>query len=333
MQIIKPAYHDRFRCLASDCPDSCCKEWDVQIDPETANFYQKLEGTLGQRLRQVMTEDPDAGTIFINENGRCPMWRSDSLCRIQAELGHEALCKTCRDFPRLTHDYGDFMELGLELSCPEAARLILTDSDAAFVIEDRPGGEAPEYDEDTMDLLQQSRAVALSFFSDGTYSAPKALALLLFYGYHIQTILEGGVPPPFDPENILCRTQTLAKPQNAATLLQFFSTLEILSPTWLSRLNNPENPDGWPNAIKNLAKYGIQRYWLQTVSDEDLICRVKMIIAFCLTVKILGGDTILTAQAMSKEIENNADNIDVILDAAYLDHAFSDLYLLGLLFF
>lgn len=332
MQIIKPAYYDQFRCLASACPDSCCKEWDVQIDPETANFYKKLEGAMGQRLRQVMTEDPDAGTIFINENGRCPMWRSDSLCCIQAELGHEALCKTCREFPRLTHDYGDFVELGLELSCPEAARLILTATDAAFITEDRPGGVKPEYDQGTMDLLQKSRAIALSFFSGNTYSVPEALALLLFYGYHVQTVLEGGEPLPFDPENILYRARALAKPQDAAALLQFFSTLEILSPAWLSRLNNPENPDDWPCVIKNLAKYGIHRYWLQAISDEDLICRVKMIIAFCLTAKILGGDTILTAQAMSKEIENNAENMDAVLDATYLDHAFSDLYLLGLLF-
>ena len=29
------------------------------------------------------------------------------------------------EFPRLTHDSGDFQDWGLELSCPEAARLIL----------------------------------------------------------------------------------------------------------------------------------------------------------------------------------------------------------------
>ena len=28
---------------------------------------------------------------------------------IQAELGEQALCKTCREFPRLTHDYGGFV--------------------------------------------------------------------------------------------------------------------------------------------------------------------------------------------------------------------------------
>ena len=33
MKIIKPDYFDNFRCIADRCPDSCCKEWDVLVDP------------------------------------------------------------------------------------------------------------------------------------------------------------------------------------------------------------------------------------------------------------------------------------------------------------
>ena len=116
MQIRKPAYFDSFRCIAGQCPDSCCKEWEVEIDDRTAAYYRSLPGALGDRLRSVLKDDPDWGTVMTIENGRCPMWRTDGLCRIQAELGHDALCKTCRDFPRLCHDYGTFRELGLELS-------------------------------------------------------------------------------------------------------------------------------------------------------------------------------------------------------------------------
>ena len=125
MKIRKPAYFDTFRCIASACPDSCCKEWDVQVDEEKAALYRTLSGDLGDRLREVLKEE-DGETVMTIIDGRCPMGRSDGLCRIQAELGEEALGKTCREFPRLTHDYGDFVEYGLELSCPEAARIILS---------------------------------------------------------------------------------------------------------------------------------------------------------------------------------------------------------------
>ena len=149
MTIYKPSYFDAFRCIAGACPDSCCKEWAVQVDEASAAYYRNLSGDLGDRLRQVLVEE-DGDTILRIENGRCPMWRQDGLCRIQAELGEQALCKTCREFPRLTHDYGDFQELTLELSCPEAARMILSTPPAALRPQTVPGGEEPEYDEEAM---------------------------------------------------------------------------------------------------------------------------------------------------------------------------------------
>ena len=103
MLITKPDYFDRFRCIAGNCPDSCCKEWDVQVDDASAAFYRALPGALGDRLREVLRTE-DGETVMTILDGRCPMWRGDGLCRIQAELGEGALCKTCREFPRLTHD-------------------------------------------------------------------------------------------------------------------------------------------------------------------------------------------------------------------------------------
>ena len=54
MVITKPEYFDRFQCLAGACPDSCCKEWSVQVDPEKTEYYRSLPGALGDRLRQVL---------------------------------------------------------------------------------------------------------------------------------------------------------------------------------------------------------------------------------------------------------------------------------------
>ena len=78
MKIIKPSYFDSFRCIAGQCPDSCCKEWDVLVDADKAKFYRSLPGTLGDRLRQVLKVE-DGETYMTIENRRCPMWR-DSCC-------------------------------------------------------------------------------------------------------------------------------------------------------------------------------------------------------------------------------------------------------------
>ena len=176
MLLFKPDYYDHFRCAAGKCPDSCCKEWEVEIDDASARFYRALPGALGDRLREVMrTADGQASMSIID--GRCPMWRSDGLCRIQAELGESALCQTCRMFPRLTHDYGDFAELGLELSCPEAAKLILTAPPAPLTADTRPGGGVLEYDSDAMASLKASREGMLSILSDESRSVGESLAL------------------------------------------------------------------------------------------------------------------------------------------------------------
>jgi len=330
MRITKPSYFDQFHCLANLCPDSCCQEWDVQVDPKSAAFYRSLPGSLGKRLRQVMyTED---GEVYMTiEDRRCPMWRDDGLCRIQAKLGHDALCKTCREFPRLTHDYGDFVELGLELSCPEAARLILTAEDAQATISHAPGGDAPEYDAAAMEVLLRTRSTALSLLSNPTFSPNEVLALLLYYGYQAQAELDGEDTPDFVPNDILSQAKQMAQEGDAGALIRFFTGLEILTPRWAAQLNAPAAPMPWKAEFRKLARYFVERYWLQAVSDYDLISRVKFCVISCLLIRNLGGELAETAQCYSKEIENDADNVDSLLDAAYTYEAFTDIHLLGLL--
>lgn len=328
MRITKPSYYDEFRCIAGLCPDSCCKEWAVQVDPEAAAYYRRLPGDLGDRLRQVLAEE-DGQTVMTIENRRCPMWRNDGLCRIQAELGEEALCQVCRDFPRLRHDYGDFLELTLELSCPEAARLILNAPSAPPVTRELPGGEG-EYDPLDMEILKATREHMLSLLSDRCRPVPQTLALALLYGCHAQSDLDAGEMEPFDPEAALDTAKNLAKSGDHSQMLDFFRSLELLTPEWEAMLRSPE-PAPWDHQHLALARYFVERYWLQAISDFDLYSRVKLTVISCLLVNHLGGDILRTAQLYSKELENNAENVDALLDAAYTCPAFTDDKLLGLL--
>lgn len=327
MKLTTPSYYHRFRCLAGACPDSCCKEWDVQVDPDAAGYYRSLPGELGERLRQALLDTED-GTELRNENGRCPMWRLDGLCRIQAELGEQALCRVCREYPRLTHDYGDFMERQLELSCPEAACLILNDTGGALRTEEIPGGDAVEYDTEAMEILRRTRNTAFLLLVDSSRPVNEALALLLMYGYQAQAELDGGEPTAFDPEPALDTARQVAQAGRGEGLLDFFTELEILTEEWKRLLEQPAGMDGWPEQLRALARYGVLRYWLQAVSDYDLVSRVKLVIISCLTVRALGGDLCSTAQLYSKEIENDTDNVEAILDGAYTHPGFTDAELL-----
>ena len=332
MRIYYPEYYSRFRCIAGACPDSCCKEWAVDVDDTAAAFYRNLEGDLGDQLRQVL-QDTEYGTQMVIEDGRCPMWQPDGLCRIQAQLGHEALCKTCREFPRLRHDYGDFAELGLELSCPEAAKMILSCRDSCFLTREAPGDEESDYEAETMSALLDSRKELLELLDKGTLSAPDYLTVLLLRAHQVQEQLDGGEATQLDPPQLLASAKTFLQqfPQKPVSLLDFFQTLEILTDRWKTLLQNPKPRSSWSEAFFALIRYLIQRYWLQAVSDYDIVCRAKLIVVSFLLIRELGGTLLGTAQLYSKEIENDPDNVEAILTAAYEEPSFTDLNLLKLL--
>lgn len=329
MIIRKSSYFDDFCCIAADCPDSCCKEWQIELDDTAAQNYHSLKGDLGDSLRDVMYRDENTW-VFKNTNGNCPMWRNDGLCRIQAELGEQYLCNTCRQFPRLIHDYGNFKEYTLELSCPEAARLILTANSSPMTEETNPQAAKPEYDPVDMQILLNTREKLFSILNDNTHPIGETLALAFLYGCQAQGELDGGKEQEFDVQSVLNIAHKQVKNSNAQNIIEFFNNLEILTPQWKERLENPQDSD-WGIEHLKLVRYFAERYWLQAISDFDLYARVKFMIISCVLVKLLGGNIIETAQLYSKEIENNADNVEAILDAAYNNPIFTDDKLLGAL--
>ena len=319
MEIRKPDFYDSFRCIAGQCPDSCCQMWDVAVDEEKARFYRGLPGELGDRLRYFL-RDEEGETYLTLEGTRCPMWREDGLCRIQAELGEEALCRTCRDFPRLRHDYGSFLELGLELSCPEAARMLLSQDRWRWVTQGQ-ATEEPDFDPQDMELLLSTRETAMELTQ-----GPDPLTRLLLFTYHAQALLDGSPETPFMPEPC----PELEKQADLESFLQVFRELEILTPTWKQRLECPAPRALLPQDLSML-RYLISRYWLQAISDFDLVCRGKMAVSLVLLSCLLGGDPAETAQLLSKELENDAENMDALLDGAYTLPGLTDGNLLALI--
>ena len=324
MYIQYPQYYKAFSCIAGACSDSCCKEWEVALDTESVAVYQSLPGDLGDKLRQVIRQE-DGLYLMTIEHGRCPMWRNDGLCMLQAEFGHDILCETCRDFPRLRHEYPGFTERDLELSCPEAARLIFF-GDPALITE----GQRQDTEDEVLDILLQSRETAYGLMAKTDLPLPRRLAVLLLYAHSVQAWIDGAEPAQPDVAKALADAQSFAGQPDVAAIVDFYKTLETLTDRWKICLASPK-PGKWDEKLTRFMNYGIRRYWLQAVSDYDLLCRVKFLISACILITCLGGDTVQTAQLWSKETENNADNVEALLDAAYCQPAFTDVNLLGIL--
>ncbi len=92
-----------FQCIGSECLNTCCNGWDIRLDKDTAEYYEQLEGTFGDFLRQHVMRDEktnDITAIRLEEGKICPFLNEEGLCRIQIECGSEHLGSICQNYPR-----------------------------------------------------------------------------------------------------------------------------------------------------------------------------------------------------------------------------------------
>jgi len=165
-----PDYYGRFQCLGADCEDSCCIGWRVDIDRDTWQRYQACRHeTLVPLIRSavipVAEKNHRSARNFANvtmlADGSCPFLQPDRLCMIQKELGPEALSTTCAVFPRYHSRFGEYREYGLDLSCPEAARLILLHPEPIRLVAAAPGAEHGARDVLLYNLTGDARHIAI----------------------------------------------------------------------------------------------------------------------------------------------------------------------------
>jgi lysine-N-methylase len=115
--------------------------WIVNIDKHTYDAYQRCDHPeLGQRLHELVTINPasnsDANYARIDLSGPgCP-FLAEGLCSVQNKLGQQYLSIMCATYPRAMNVVDDVLERSLDLSCPEAARMVLLDPNPMAFDED-----------------------------------------------------------------------------------------------------------------------------------------------------------------------------------------------------
>lgn len=136
-----PDYYGDFKCTAGWCKDSCCIGWEINIDEETAEYYESVPGELGERLHNAMYENEDGDISFhLGKKKRCPFLNGENLCDICIHLGEELLSEVCTEYPRFSLWYADVQQKCLSLSCEEAGRLLfLKEEPVEFVEMELPG--------------------------------------------------------------------------------------------------------------------------------------------------------------------------------------------------
>lgn len=147
MKVVKLAYYDEFHCIGPECPDSCCKHWNITLSKREYLNYKKMECSpeLKEIIKNAFTRlknnERSYASMKLKENGDCPFLGGDCLCKIQKEKGEKSLTLVCSVFPRLISKVGgDIYTLACNIDCSYVVEILMNHSEGLRVIEEEYNG-------------------------------------------------------------------------------------------------------------------------------------------------------------------------------------------------
>lgn len=352
MKVIRPAFWRKFRCIGGKCTDNCCVGWEICIDRETWEKYQKLPGELGEKLRrEIKIED---GEISFRMKGeRCPFLNEENLCELICRLGEKSLCEICKEHPRFYAWMGEWKEAGLGLCCEEAVRLLLENQEKLEFETIWEEGEETEVDFPWIRPLWEAREALFTCLQNRRIPFSCRMERALLLGERLQECMDWEDQEGFslelkraketwrkeEGERVSCEEQSWLA--GYEKILQVLGKMEVMDERWTERLERiRENLPAlyrkrkkfefmemaWSYEWEHLAVYILFRYFLKGAEDGDVLSKVRMAAAGCGVVRLLHLDTwvrtgelslwdrICNIKAYSKELEYSEENLEMWMD-------------------
>ena len=227
MRYTVPDYYKKFKCLASDCPATCCAGWQIMIDDKSLKKYASCPGIFGNRLVNSINWEEER---FRQYHSRCAFLNEQNLCDIHLEKGSDFLCRTCRRYPKHVEVYENEREISLSLSCPMVARLLLAKTDQAQFLTtekvrknvgDQLQKSDDDFDEFLYSALQDCRSVLIAMAQNRNEALNLRMAKILSLAHDVQNRIDSR--QLFDTENVLERYQREGADTALAHKLIWFS--------------------------------------------------------------------------------------------------------------
>ena len=302
MKIISPDYYKEFKCIAGDCPDSCCQGWEVDADEDSLEYYKTLspELEIKRRIDSVLDKDEFGNTIFtLAKKKRCPFLNDENLCDMHIAIGGEHTPMTCRNFPRFFHNFGGTREIGISFSCPVASKLIYNHK-GHITFDEEITDELPtlnDIDAETYFRLRKERGRLLEIAQDESISISERM-LRMLEGYE-------------DRE----------KTDNTE-FFDVFNNPELINEEWRKKVANADiKPILNSQANENILVYFLYKYFLYALEDGDALGKIKMAVMGVLINSFFSNDE-WSMHLWSKETEHSQYNMDryirLLKEAKYL---------------
>lgn len=295
MKLYAPTYYKKFKCIADRCEHSCCIGWEIDIDQDTLAKYKSLKDGYGATIMDSISLE-ETPHFQLCAGDRCPHLDERGLCKIILGVGEDYLSDICREHPRF-YNFTSVAEVGLGMSCPEAARLVLSSPDFAEMEE--VGEVATEPDDVAFDGRAE-RSKVYAILQDTANDYITALDQI----YRAYSIDAG------EDDQWLKRIDSLEylNAERKELFLQYSSALRP----------EGEEKDAY---LKRFLAYLIYRHCTEAVDEEDFCARLS----FCLFCERLlaslicaqGANTLqevaALASILSEEIEYSDDNTGALM--------------------
>lgn len=204
-----PKYMLDFKCIGSECEDSCCIGWRVQIDKKTYSnltsvpqkaLREKFKNGIGKLELSTRTNEQFAQMEMDGATGCCSMLDEQKLCSIQSTLGERYLAPICATYPRNIFWVDNEQEISAVMSCPEAARLALLNPEKMEFTYTEPmlqanaqskGKITTKYsDASFMNFFWEIRIFSIEIIQNRKFSFPHRLILLGLFCEQLQQLID-----------------------------------------------------------------------------------------------------------------------------------------------
>ena len=182
MKLYAPAYYKQFTCIADKCEHSCCVGWEIDIDADTLAKYRCMHNGYGAVIASSISMEGDPH-FRLAENDRCPHLDDRGLCKIILQMGEGYLCDICREHPRF-YNFTSVAEVGIGMSCPEAARVIL--ASPHYDVLEEIGVHSAKEDRLAFDGRAERGRIYAILKSDGTDYPTRLARIYREYGISIE---------------------------------------------------------------------------------------------------------------------------------------------------
>ena len=292
MKLYAPRYYKNFICIADRCEHSCCIGWEIDIDEPTLDGYKRLKGGYAERIIESISFE---GTphFALCEHERCPHLNGEGLCNIILNLGEGHLCDICREHPRF-YNYTDACEVGLGISCREAARLVLSSPDYSVMEEI---GEVDGVEPAIGFNGRNERGRIYAILRDGTLDYQARIAKIRA-DYGIDMLSDG----------------------EALAMIEGLEYLDVAHRELFLNYSSKALAVGCEDYLERALAYFIYRHCTEAYDEEDFRARL----AFCLFCERLLSSLIVSQDAktlndiavlasiISEEIEYSEENTEML---------------------